>query len=78
MESIKYRIVVTSALASTPFQIILSTLYTSEGKGSSLLLSKSWDLYGTACSNIEIFLLVGSNLFGVHQCICEIGVGFPA
>lgn len=68
----------TPALASTPFQVILSTLYTSEGKESSLLLSKSWDLCGTVCSNIKIFLLVGSNLFWVHQCICEVGVGFPA
>lgn len=68
----------TPALASTPFQIILSTLYTSVGKFSSLLLSKSWDLYQTVCSNIKIFLLIGSNLFGVHHCIREVGVGFPA
>lgn len=68
----------TPALASTPFQIILSTLYTSVGKVSSLLLSKSWDLYETVHSNMEIFLLVGNNLFGVHHCICEVGVGFPA
>lgn len=67
----------TPALASTSFQIILSTLFTSTGKVSSLLLSKSWDLYQSVCSNIEIFLLIGSNLFGVHHCICEVGVGFP-
>lgn len=67
----------TSALASTPFPIILSTLYSSAGKVSPLL-SKSWDLYGALCSNIEIFLLVGSKLFGVHHCIGEFGVGFPA
>lgn len=68
----------TPALASIPFQIILSTVYTSAGKFFSLLLSKIWDLYQTVCSNIKIFLLIGSNLFGVRHCIWEVGVGFPA